>query len=141
MIMVATDRTVISAEGALALIGAAQRAAAAEGIAVSICVVDPSGLQVGFLRMDGAMLGTIGLAASKAHSAAMFATPTHAWHGILSGDAALRDGLLGTDRFTTLGGGVPLLAGGTLIGALGVSGGSVDQDRAVAEAAAAEVVG
>ena len=139
--MVATDRPVISSEGALALIAAAQRAAAAEGVTVSICVVDPSGLQVGFLRMDGAMLGTIGLAASKAHSAAMFATPTHAWHGILSGDAALRDGLLGTERFTTLGGGVPLVIDGTLIGALGVSGGSVEQDRGVAEAAVAEVVG
>jgi uncharacterized protein GlcG (DUF336 family) len=139
--MVATDRVVITAEGALALIGAAQRAAAAEGVAASICVVDPGGLQVGFLRMDGAMLGTLGLAASKAHSAVMFGTPTHAWHGILSADAALRDGLLGTDRFTTLGGGVPLLAGGALVGALGVSGGSVDQDRAIAEAAAAEVLG
>jgi glc operon protein GlcG len=136
-----TDRSVISGEGALALIVAAQRAAAAEGIAVSICVLDPGGVQVGFLRMDGAALGTVHLATTKAHSAAMFGTPTHAWHGILAGSDVLREGLLGTERFTTLGGGVPLMSGGALVGALGVSGGSVEQDRGIAEAAAAEVVG
>jgi uncharacterized protein GlcG (DUF336 family) len=139
--VVQTERAVISAEGALQLIAAAQRGATAAGLAVSIAVVDPSGLPVGFLRMDGAPMGTIALVKKKAHSAAMFATPTHAWHGILSGDAALRDGLLRTAEFTILGGGVPLIAGGTLIGALGVSGGSVQQDQQIAEAAAAEVVG
>jgi uncharacterized protein GlcG (DUF336 family) len=138
--MVGTERSVISAEGALGLIEAAQRAASSAGIAVSISVCDPGGLPVAFLRMDGAPLGTIGLATNKAYSAAMFATPTHVWHGILAGDEALREGLLGTERFTTLGGGIPLLAGGALLGALGVSGGSVDQDREVAESVVAEVL-
>jgi uncharacterized protein GlcG (DUF336 family) len=136
------ETTVISAKGAMALVVAARDAAEASGAHVSVAVCDPSGVLRAFLRMDGAPLGTVQVARSKALSAATFATPTIAWHGILAQDPALREGLLhGVDGFTTLGGGVPLMTNGTLIGAIGISGVTAEKDHAAAEAAAAAVLG
>jgi glc operon protein GlcG len=63
--------------------------------------------------------------------------PTHAFWPMIENDPALVHGLTETPRLVVFGGGVPVKVAGSLVGAVGVSGGSADQDREVAEAGAA----
>lgn len=62
--------------------------------------------------------------------------PTHLWWGGLKDDPSLVHGLTHTDRFIIFGGGIPLRVKQKLVGAVGVSGGSAEQDQAIAEAGA-----
>jgi uncharacterized protein GlcG (DUF336 family) len=88
--------------------------------------------------MDGAPRLSAGIARNKAYSVASFkGLPTHAWWPAIADDPALVHGLTQTPRLVIIAGGVPVLADGELVGAVGVSGASAEQDRAIAEAAAA----
>ena len=62
-----------------------------------------------------------------------------AWEAVLESEPALLHGIVKTDRLVVFGGGVPLVADGRTVGAIGVSGGSSEQDVRVAEAGAAAV--
>jgi len=124
---------------------AAIEAAAAEareiGVAVSIAVVDAGGNLVACLRMDGAEIAGPVLAVDKAYTAVANRISTAELAeqagpgGPLFGLHACANG-----RFVIFGGGVPVRAGGAVVGAVGVSGAAVDQDVKCAEAgrAAAE---
>jgi uncharacterized protein GlcG (DUF336 family) len=108
------------------------------GVAVCIAVVDGAGHLLHFLRMDGAPLMSIGLAQDKAYTVAAFnGLPTDAWWGLIEREPALRHGIVKTDRLVVFGGGVPCLTEGETVGAVGISGGSVEQDVLVANAGAA----
>lgn len=107
------------------------------GIAVCIAVTDNAGHLLHFVRMDGAPLLSSSIAQDKAYSVAAFnGLPTDAWWGLIEKDAALVHGIVKTDRLIVFGGGRPCLVDGELVGAVGVSGGSADQDVAVATAGA-----
>ena len=117
------------------LFSAGQEAAAGIGVAMSIAIVDTAGSLVAFQRMDGAWLGSVDLAQRKARTSALFPMPSSVLGqmsqpgGPIFGIEATNGGLV------SFGGGFPLAAAdGTVIGAVGVSGGLVDQDVAVAEA-------
>jgi uncharacterized protein GlcG (DUF336 family) len=127
----------ITADGARAVIERAVERATELGMAFCLCVTDPSGEPVATLRMDGAPRLAAGIAANKAYTVAGFnGVPTHAfWEGIKN-EPSLVHGITHTPRLVAFGGGVPIRAGGELVGAIGVSGGSTDQDREVAEAGA-----
>jgi uncharacterized protein GlcG (DUF336 family) len=90
-----------------------------------------------FTRMDGAPLASIDIALKKARTAALFHAPSEAvWEYCKPGAPA--PGLeLTNGGLAPFGGGVPLDADGELVGAVGVSGGAVAQDREIALAAAA----
>ncbi|MEK7943671.1 heme-binding protein [Pigmentiphaga sp. YJ18] len=119
-----------------AALDAAVGEASSQGIRVSVAVVDASGVALGFLRMPGAFLHSADIAVDKAYTAAGFRLPTGAWGEVLKGHSpAVRQGLAARPRFTGFGGGLPLLAGGDLVGGIGVSGGSEAQDEACANAA------
>ncbi|NBM16135.1 heme-binding protein [Streptomyces sp. GC420] len=128
---------------------AAQRivaAAAAEaerlGVAVCLAVADSAGHPLAFGRMVGAPLMSVQIAQDKAYTVAAFnGVPTHRWYDMISGEPALLNGIVHTERLVIFGGGVPVRSGDALLGAVGVSGGSADQDRAIAEAGAAAVTG
>src|SRR4051812_41094285 len=128
-------------------LGASQRAVAAaiaraEELAVEVCiaVTDAAGNLVAMARMDGAPLLCIQIAQDKAYSVSAFGgLPTGAWWRLLESEPALLHGIVKTDRLVVFGGGVPLVAGGRTVGAIGVSGGSSEQDVRVAEAGAAAV--
>lgn len=108
------------------------------GVAVCIAVTDHAGHLLHFVRMDGAPLLSTSIAQDKAFSVAAFnGLPTDAWWGLIEKDAALVHGIVKTDRLIVFGGGRPCLADGELVGAVGVSGGSAEQDVAVATAGAA----
>ncbi len=128
-------RSEIDVEDALAIIDAAREHAARLGVLVSIAVVDAGGSLKAFLRMDGAELAGPTLATDKAYTALAHRTPTHelaklaAPGGPLFGLHACAGG-----RYVIFGGGIPIVAYGDVVGAVGVSGASVDEDVACASA-------
>lgn len=128
----------ITIQQAKAVIDAAETKATALAVPMNIAVLDTAAHLKAFLRMDGALLGSIDVAQRKARTAALFRAPSEAlWEYCKPGAPA--PGLeLSNGGLAPFGGGLPLLAAdGTIIGAVGVSGGSVEQDLAVARAAAA----
>lgn len=120
------------------VIAAALEKAEALSVAVCIAVTDSAGHLLAMARMDRAPLMCIQIAQDKAYSVAAFAgLPTGEWWRMLESEPPLLHGIVKTDRLVVFGGGVPLVAGGQTIGAVGVSGGSSAQDVQVAEAGAA----
>src|SRR5271155_5528343 len=117
---------------------AAEKKAAEIGQPMNIAVADAGGNIVAHVRMDGAWIGSIDISMKKAYTSRAFdiATKDLAAHsqsgGQFFGIHASNDG-----RIMIFAGGVPLKRDGKVVGAIGVSGGSGDQDHAVAEAGAA----
>ncbi len=128
---------VISAEAAHAAVLAAVVRAGELGIRINAAAVDSGGTLAAFLRMPGAFLHSVDIAIDKAYTAAGFGFATSQWAGILKGDEALRLGMPVRARNVVFGGGLPLREGGALIGGIGVSGGSAEQDEDCARAAIA----
>ena len=114
-----------------ATLAAAQRAIAAamkeaEDLAVDVCiaVTDGAGHLLAMARMDRAPLLCVQIAQDKAYSVASFGgLPTGDWWRLLESEPALLHGIVKTDRLVVFGGGVPLVADGRTVGAIGVSGG------------------
>ncbi|WP_425308594.1 heme-binding protein [Ammonicoccus fulvus] len=129
--------------GARAALDAALAKAEELNTRMNIAVVDAGGHLVSFERMDGAMLISSGIAQDKAYSVVIGnGLPTSQWVPALSGDPD--PGLLRSfphrDRLIMFGGGVPIKVGDEVIGAVGVSGGSAEEDAIVAQAGADAVV-
>ena len=125
----------ISADTARDLIHAAERKAREIKVPMVIAIVDESGVLKAFSRMDGAPLLCIDIALDKAYTAAAFGVPTSAWYDMIKDDPPLMHSMLKTPRVVVMGGGIPLDLGG-IAGAIGVSGGTYQQDTSVAEAGA-----
>jgi len=123
---------------AQAAIAAAVAKAQSIGGAFSVAVMDAGRNLVAFARMDGAPLGTIEVAQGKAYSSCSLAMRTADLGPLVQPGGALY-GLETSHRqpFVTFGGGVPVRRNGRLVAAVGASGGSIDQDVMIAEAAAA----
>jgi uncharacterized protein GlcG (DUF336 family) len=120
------------------VLGAAIAAAEEQGTLMDIAIVDAGGNLKSFARMDGAWLGSIDIALSKARTARYFDLPTEEL-GKLSQPGGPLYGIEGSNGgLITFPGGLPLTnAEGVVIGAIGVSGSTVEDDRAVAEAGVA----
>ena len=105
---------------------------------VCVVVCDPSGEPVVTARMDHAPRLSAQVAADKAWTVTGFGgMPTHSWWPMIEDDPSLVHGLTKTPRLVVFGGGVALVVDGQVVGAVGVSGGSSQEDREVAEAGAA----
>jgi uncharacterized protein GlcG (DUF336 family) len=102
---------------------------------MAIAIVDPNGTLVYFEKMDNTQNGSAAVAIDKARSAALFKRPTKAFQDIL---AAGGDGLriLALQGAVPVDGGIPIIVGGKIIGAIGASGGTSVQDGQVAKAGA-----
>ena len=123
---------------AQALISAAEDKANSMNVSVNIAVLDNGAHLKAFLRMDGAVLGSIDVATRKARTAVLFEVNSEAvWEYCKPGAPA--PGLeLTNGSLAPFAGGIPLKnSDGLLQGAVGVSGGSVEQDFEIAKAAAA----
>ncbi|MDY0105336.1 MAG: heme-binding protein [Giesbergeria sp.] len=131
------EQRAITAEAAHAAVAAAVAKAGELGIRVNAAVTDASGVLAAFLRMPGAFLHSVDIAIDKAYTAAGFGFATARWAGILQADEALRLGMPQRARNVVFGGGLPVREGGVLIGGIGVSGGSAEQDEICARAALA----
>ena len=127
-------------EDARRVIAAAEKKSMEIGQPMNIAVADEGGNLVSHVRMDGAWLGSTDISIKKAYTSRAFDITTKdlATHsqsgGQFFGIHASNHG-----RIMIFAGGIPLKSGGKVIGAIGVSGGSGDQDHSVAEAGAAVV--
>ena len=102
---------------------------------MAIAIVDTAGDLVYFEKMDDTQVGSTGVAIAKARSAARFKRPTKVFQdGLAAGGEGLR--LLALEGAVPVEGGVPLVVGGKIVGAIGASGGTSQQDGVVAAAAA-----
>jgi len=127
----------ISTKSAEQILEAAKQEAIRIGIPMSIAILDGSGHLKVFLRMDGAMLGSIDIALKKAKTAFLLGMNTEAVFEFCK-PGAPAFGLEHTnDGLVVFAGGIPLKAvTGETFGAVGVSGGTVSDDFSVAQAAA-----
>jgi len=130
---IAHSQSVIGWEAAAAAAHAAVRYADILGARINVAVVDASGVLAAFLRMPGAPLHSVDIAVDKAYTAVSFGLPTGQWAEALQGhSAAVREGIVLRPRFVAFGGGLPIFEAGQRIGGIGVSGGSEEQDQAIA---------
>lgn len=133
--MTTFEKRSIGVEAAQRIIEAAFREAESIGIKVAVCVLDESGLLKAFARADGAALVNIQSAQDKAYTAVGFGIASHQWYPMIKDDPALLHGVpAAIDRVVIFGGGVPIKVDGFLVGAVGVGGGTHEQDRQIAEA-------
>ena len=136
--MVRVTRTEVDLALARSLVVAALESAVSQGALVSAAVVDSGGHLLVFERMDGAEIAGPVLAPDKAFTAVAHRIGTHelaelvAPGGPLAGMSAAAGG-----RYVCFAGGLPLWSAGRVVGGVGVSGGSAEQDLAAATAAAA----
>ena len=132
----------ITLRQARTVIEAGEARAAAIGVPVNITVLDAGTHLKAFSRMDGAVLGSIDIATRKARTAALFQTSSEAVWEYCKPGAPAHALELTNGGLAPFAGGLPLLApDGTMIGAVGVSGGAVPQDLDIAQAAAAALAG
>lgn len=127
-------RRSVTADAGHAAVAAAVVHGAAMGKAVVAAVVDASGDLVALLRADGAYKASVGIAQDKAHTAAVFGTATDAFGAALAANMTVHQGLSLRPGVVLFGGGLPIVQDGTLIGGIGVSGGSEEDDRVCASA-------
>lgn len=131
----------LTLDDAKKMIVAAEAKAASFGIAYNIAVVDAGAHLLAFVRQDGALIGSIDLAIDKAKTARIFdkktsdlanlSQPGKPLYGIQESNSG---------KVVIFGGGIPIVFNGNIIGAVGASAGTVEQDIAVVEAAAATLV-
>jgi uncharacterized protein GlcG (DUF336 family) len=124
----------INRHTAMAMVDRAVTKATELGVPQVVAVLDESGLLKAFCRMDGAALVAIETAQHKAFTA-LYGLPSGALFDAIKTDPALLTSMPQVPRFTLIGGGFPVAVGNTVVGAIGVSGGTVDQDVACAHAA------
>jgi uncharacterized protein GlcG (DUF336 family) len=128
----------LSLDDAKRMLAAAESKATSIGLPYNIAVVDAGANLIAFVRQDEALIGSIDLAINKATTAryfdkttaqlSEFAQPGKPLYGIDSSNH---------DRIVIFGGGIPVVVDGRIVGAVGASAGTVEQDIAVAEAAIA----
>ncbi len=107
------------------------------GVKMNVAIVDAGANLKAFARQDGAWLGSIDIAIKKARTARWFDMPTGAIGGLSQPGGSLYNIEHSNGGLITFPGGVPLKdASGAIIGAVGVSGSTVEDDHAVAQAAA-----
>ncbi len=132
----------ISLEQAQAVVDAAVARSTEIGTRMDIAVVDAGGNLKAFARMDGAWLGSIDIAIKKATTARFFDLPTEALGELSQPGGPLYQIEVSNSGLITFPGGLPLTtADGAVIGGIGVSGSTVEDDRMVAEAGVAALAG
>ncbi|MDQ6733717.1 MAG: heme-binding protein [Nitrospirota bacterium] len=128
----------VTLDDARRVIAAAEKKATEIGQPQNIAVADAGGNLIAHVRMDGAWIGSIDIAIKKAFTSRAFDIDTKELAALSQpgkpffGIHASNDG-----RVMIFAGGIPLKRDGRVVGAIGVSGGSGEQDQAVAEAGAA----
>jgi uncharacterized protein GlcG (DUF336 family)/uncharacterized RmlC-like cupin family protein len=127
-------RRVIDEAGADAVLAAAEKKAREDGLRVVMAVVDPWGELVAMRRTEGAQIASSRVALDKASTAAIFVRPSREMEEQVTTG---RLGALALHGASALTGGIPLKVGDEVVGAIGTSGETPDEDEAVSIAAAA----
>jgi uncharacterized protein GlcG (DUF336 family) len=125
----------ITADQAKTVAAAAVAEARKNQWTMAIAIVDPAGDLVYFEKMDNTQVGSVDVAIAKARASARFKRPTKAFQDALAaGGEGWR--ILSLDGAVAVEGGLPLLAAGKIVGAIGASGGTAQQDGVTAAAGA-----
>ncbi|MGJ0383853.1 GlcG/HbpS family heme-binding protein [Paenarthrobacter nicotinovorans] len=124
----------ITEQQAQQVLETAREAARSSDTLMNIAVVDAGGNLKAFARMDGAWLGSIDIAIKKARTARYFDMPTGDIGAISQPGGSLFNIEVSNGGLITFPGGIPLTKGGVIIGAIGVSGSTVENDHLVATA-------
>src|ERR1700761_6220771 len=128
----------LTLEDAKRMLAAGEARATSLGIAYNIAVVDAGGHLLAFLRQDGALIGSVDLAIDKAVTARIFDKTTSDLAALSqSGRPLFGIQESNAGKVVIFGGGIPVFASGSIIGAVGNSAGTVEQDIEVAMAAIA----
>lgn len=116
------------------IVAAAEKEAIKNNWTMFIAVVDDGGTLIALERLDETQIGSLEVSIAKAQTALKFKRPTKAFEDVIAGG---RNAMLGLPGMTPIEGGFPLMADGKVIGGIGVSGGSSQQDSQVAQAGVA----
>ena len=127
------DKKVLTLEGAKKVAAAAEAEARKNNWNVVIAVVDDGGHLVFLQRIDGTQTGSIDVAIQKARTAQAFKRPTKVFEDAIAGG---RNALIALPGALPLEGGLPIMVGGQLVGAIGVSGVKSTEDGQIAKAGA-----
>ena len=126
----------VSLADAELMVRAAMTKATELGISIAVTILDESGIPKLFARMDSAPLIAVDASRKKAITAVGFGMPTgEAWFNFIKDDPILREGVHDFHDFMLMGGGMPIVSGTQVIGAIGVSGGHYLKDHECAGAA------
>ena len=123
----------ISAAVAQKMVAAAVAKAEELGVGQVVAILDESGLLKAFCRMEGTPLVSIEASQNKAYTA-LLGMPSQDFFDSIKDAPALVAGVPHLPRIVTFGGGLPIRSGDAVVGAIGVSGGTVEQDIACAQA-------
>jgi glc operon protein GlcG len=125
----------ISLEGAKKAAAGAVAEARKNNWTMAVAITDGGGDLIYFEKMDGTQTGSVNVAIGKARSAAMFKRPSKVFQdAVAGGGAGLR--ILGLEGAVPVEGGLPLVMDGKVVGAIGLSGGTAEQDGVAAKAGA-----
>ncbi len=127
-------RTVLTLEAAKEIMAAAEAEARKNNWAVSIAILDDGARPVMLQRLDGAPPASVDVCQAKARSAALFRRPSKAFSDVVAGG---RVAIMALPGAIPVEGGLPLMAGGECVGAIGVSGVTSEQDAQIGAAGAA----
>ena len=131
----------ITAAQATSILETARNLAEAQGILINIAIVDAGANLKGFLRMDGSYLGSIDIAIKKAKTARYFNCSTGDLGKISQPGGDIYNIEISNQGLITFPGGIPIKdKEGVIIGAIGISGGSIEQDHSIATQAAASIL-
>jgi uncharacterized protein GlcG (DUF336 family) len=109
------------------------------GININVSVVDNKGLEMAFLRMENSYIHSIQIAKDKAYTSASFGFPTQLWTTTFKNLPHLEQGFSNRDRLVPFGGGLPIFENGIKVGAIGVSGGTEEEDILCAKYAITQI--
>jgi uncharacterized protein GlcG (DUF336 family) len=125
----------LTLEGAKIILAASEDKAKEIGVPMSIAIVDEGCNLIAFENMDGAKITSIDIAMNKAFTAAGSRKGTHEYAEVVSpGKPAFGIHVSNQGRFTIFGGGLPISIKGEVVGGVGCSSGTAEQDREVAQA-------
>jgi len=132
---VAFKQSNITSEAAAVAVTAAVNKGAELGRDVNAAVLERGGNLAAFLRSDGASFLSSDIAQDKAYTAVNFGMATSAWDSLFKNmSSAVRAGITQRPRFAGFGGGLPIIVDGDVVGAIGVSGASEEEDEICARA-------
>lgn len=133
-----SDRKALTLEAAMKIAAAAEAEATKNNWNVSIAIVDEGGHLILLHKRDNTQYGSIDISIQKAQTAAGFKRATKVFEDAIAGG---RTAILGIEQVLPLEGGVPLVFNGQIVGAIGVSGVTAQQDGVVAKAGADALLG
>jgi uncharacterized protein GlcG (DUF336 family) len=126
----------LSIDDARVLIEGAEEKSREIGVPMCSAVTDEAGNLMAFTRMDGAKISSIDIAISKAFTGAAAKKGTHEYNQLaVPGKPTFGIHVTNRSRFSIIGGGLPVIVNGDVVGGIGISGGTAEEDLVVAQGA------